>query len=237
MNCIKRLLEYRGEIHMMNIWFYIGVIIISGYLIGSLHGSLIAQQISGTNVKENGIKNSGASNATIVLGWKYGLLVAIFDIGKGFLALFILSLLLSNLQKYSEYQSSLLFLMSFMVVIGHNYPVWMKFNGGKGTAAVIGVLLALDWKMGLIGLFVLVLVSLLTDYLLIGVLFLYLTFCGYSIWFSDEVWPIIIAFSLFTLAIWKHQENILRLRAGIEPRVSHVLKIKNRNNNIEKLGS
>ena len=75
---------------MMNVWIYIGIIIISGYLIGSLHGSLIAQTLSGINVKENGIKNSGASNATIVLGWKYGLLVAIFDIGKGFLAIFIL---------------------------------------------------------------------------------------------------------------------------------------------------
>ncbi len=76
---------------MMNMWFNIGLIIISGYLIGSLHGSIIAQKLSGTNVKENGIKNSGASNATIVLGWKYGLLVAIFDIGKGFLAVFIVS--------------------------------------------------------------------------------------------------------------------------------------------------
>ena len=222
---------------MMNILLYIGVIVIVGYLIGSIHGSLIAQKLSGINVKENGIKNSGASNATIVLGWKYGLLVAIFDIGKGFLAVFILSLLLSNLQKFSEYQTSLLFLMSFMVVIGHNYPVWMKFNGGKGTAAVIGVLLALDWKMGLIGLFALVVVSLITDYLLIGVLFLYLTFCGYSIWFSDEVWPIIIAFSLFTLAIWKHQENILRLKAGSEPRVSKVLKFKNGENGTKSPGS
>lgn len=213
---------------MMNILLYIGVIVIVGYLIGSLHGSLIAQTLSGINVKENGIKNSGASNATIVLGWKYGLLVAIFDIGKGFLAIFILSLLISSWQTLLAYHNSLLFLMSFMVVIGHNYPVWMKFNGGKGTAAVIGVLLALDWKMGLIGLFTLVVVSLITDYLLIGVLFLYVTFCGYSIWFSHDIWSIIIAFFLFILAIWKHQENISRLKIGTEPRISHVLKFKDK---------
>ena len=211
---------------MMNIWFYIVIIIISGYLVGSLHGSVIAQKLSGINVKENGIKNSGASNATIVLGWKYGLLVAIFDIGKGFLSVFLLSSLTSNLQEYSEFHISLLYLMSFMVVIGHNYPVWMKFNGGKGTAAVIGVLFALDWKMGLIGLVGLVLTSLITDYLLIGVLFLYLTFCGYSIWCSNDAWPIIIAFSLLLLATWKHRENILRIKAGAEPRVSRVLKFK-----------
>jgi glycerol-3-phosphate acyltransferase PlsY len=213
---------------MMNILLYIGVIVIIGYLIGSLHGSYIAQKLSGINVKENGIKNSGASNATIVLGWKYGLLVAVFDIGKGFLAVFILSLLTSSWETLLAYHNSLLFLMSFMVVIGHNYPVWMKFNGGKGTAAVIGVLLAIDWQMGLIGLFGLVLISLITDYLLIGVLFLYMTLCGYSIWFSDDIWSIIIAFSLFTLAIWKHQENISRLKAGTEPRVSHVLKFNDK---------
>lgn len=222
---------------MMNMWFYIGLMIIGGYLIGSFHGSFIAQKLSGTNVKENGIKNSGASNATIVLGWKYGLLVAIFDIGKGLIAVLVLSSLISSLQTFTELQNSLLFLMSFMVVIGHNYPVWMKFNGGKGTATVIGVLLALDWKMGLIGLFGLVVVSLITDYLLIGVLFLYITFCGYSIWISDEIWPMIIAFSLFTLAIIKHQENISRLKAGTEPRVSHVLKFKSGDNNSKSLES
>lgn len=210
----------------MNIFLYIGVIVIVGYLIGSLHGSVIAQTLSGINVKENGIKNSGASNATIVLGWKYGLLVAVFDIGKAFLAVCILHLLISSWQTLLVYHNSLLFLMSFMVVIGHNYPVWMKFNGGKGTAAVIGVLFALDWKMGLIGLVGLVVVSLISDYILIGVLFLYVTFCGYSIWFSEGIWPIIIAFTLFTLAIWKHLENISRLKAGTEPRVSQVLKFK-----------
>lgn len=214
---------------MTNMWFYISVIIMGGYLVGSLHGSMIAQTLSGINVKKNGIKNSGASNATIVLGWKYGLLVAVFDIGKGFLAVFILALLISSWQTVLAYHNSLLFLMSFMVVIGHNYPVWMKFNGGKGTAAVIGVLLAIDWQMGLISLFGLVLISLITDYLLIGVLFLYMTLCGYAIWFSTGIWPIIIAFSLFTLAIWKHQENISRLKIGTEPRVSHVLKFKDKN--------
>lgn len=222
---------------MMNMWFNIGLIIISGYLIGSLHGSIIAQKLSGTNVKENGIKNSGASNATIVLGWKYGILVAIFDIGKGFVAVFIGSFLISSLQTFSGFQHSLLFLMSFMVVIGHNYPVWMEFNGGKGTAAVIGVLFALDWKMGLIGLVSLIVMSLITDYILIGVLFLYLTFNGYALWFADNIWPSVIAFALLTLAIWKHRENILRIKAGTEPRVSQVLKFKKADNNSKSLGS
>jgi glycerol-3-phosphate acyltransferase PlsY len=194
--------------------------------VGSLHGSFIAQWISGINVKENGVKNSGASNATIVLGWKYGLLVAIFDIGKGYLAVLILSLYISNTKIYLELMTPLLFLMSMMVVIGHNYPIWMKFNGGKGTASVIGVMLALDWKMGLIGLFSLILVSLLTDYLLLGVLFLYMTFCIYAVWFTHDLPPFLIAFTLFALAIWKHQENIVRLKNGSEPRVSHVLKYK-----------
>ena len=74
----------------MNIAFLSTMIILSGYFIGSLHGSSIAQWLSGVKVKEHGVKNSGASNATIVLGWKYGVLVALVDIGKGLITILLL---------------------------------------------------------------------------------------------------------------------------------------------------
>jgi len=210
----------------MNLWVWTLTVFICGYFIGSLHGSKIAQKLSGVNVKEHGVKNSGASNATIVLGWKYGVLVALIDIGKGVLAVLLLHYFLQSTSYSIEHIMTLLFLMGAAVVIGHNYPIWMNFDGGKGTASVIGITLAIDWKMGLLGLLLLVITTLVTDYLLLGVLVLYLTFCGYAIWFTDGYWPTVIAVALFLLAIWKHLENVKRLKLGSEPRLSSVIKKK-----------
>ncbi|MGB3262268.1 glycerol-3-phosphate acyltransferase [Paenisporosarcina sp.] len=210
----------------MNLALWVLGVLLSGYLIGCLHGSYVAQRLSGVNVKEQGIKNAGASNATIVLGKKYGALVAFIDIGKGILAIGLLRLILGSTALSFDVQWILLFLMGASVVIGHNYPFWMGFDGGKGTASVIGVMLVLDWRIGLAGLLLLIVISLVTDYLLIGVLFLYITFFILALWVTDSTMPLVITSALFLLALWKHRENILRLKTRTEPRVSSVFKKK-----------
>jgi glycerol-3-phosphate acyltransferase PlsY len=201
------------------------MIIFVGYFIGSLHGSFIAQWVSGVKVKEQGVKNSGASNATIVLGWKFGILVAVIDIGKGFIAVLLLRFILHT-SSFFEHSPTLLLLIGAAVILGHNYPLWMNFDGGKGTASLIGIMFAIDWTMGFIGLSLLILIALITDYLPIGVLFLYLTFLIYVFLFTVGFWPVLISLVLFILAIWKHRENILRIRNGTEPKVYAVLKKK-----------
>ncbi|MET1014807.1 MAG: glycerol-3-phosphate acyltransferase, partial [Paenisporosarcina sp.] len=85
---------------------------------------------------------------------------------------------------------------------------------------------ALDWKMGLVGLTLLIVTTLMTDYLLVGVLFLYLTFTGYTLWLTEGFVPLLVAITLFTLAMWEHKENIVRIKGGTEPRISKVLKKK-----------
>lgn len=209
----------------MNLALSILMIVLTGYIIGSLHGSFLAQWLSGVKVKEQGVKNSGASNATIVLGWKFGMLVALFDIGKRFIAVLLLRFILHS-NSFFEDSPTLLLLMGTAVVLGHNFPLWMKFDGGKGTASLIGIMFAIDWRMGFIGLSLLILITLITDYLPIGVLFLYFTFLLYVFWFTGGFWPTFISLALFTLAIWKHRENIFRIRNGTEPKVSAVLKKK-----------
>ncbi len=208
----------------MNIALSIVTVILLGYIIGSLHGSKMAQWLSGVNIKDQGVKNSGASNATIVLGWKFGVLVAFIDIGKALLAVLLLNYYLQSTFAANEYTQTLLYCMGSAVVIGHIYSIFMKLHGGKGTASVIGVLFALDWKAGLIGLTLLIATTLLTDYLLVGVLFLYLTFTVYTLWFVEGIFPPLVAFALFVLAIFKHKENIVRVKSGTEPLVSFVFK-------------
>ena len=147
----------------MYIWI-IGVLLF-GYTIGCLHGSIVAQKISGVNLKETGVKNAGASNATIVLGKKFGALVAAIDIGKGAAAVLLVRYLATIAELPQESVTLLLFLVGAAAVIGHNFPFYMSFNGGKGTATVIGVLLALDWRVGLAGFVLFLIVTLVTDFL------------------------------------------------------------------------
>ncbi|TWT16122.1 glycerol-3-phosphate acyltransferase [Planomicrobium sp. CPCC 101079] len=208
----------------MILWIAIALII--GYFIGCLHGSSVAQLLSGINIKKEGIKNSGASNAAIVLGWKYGALVAFLDIFKGFIAVAGLRMLLGNFNLSPEMMWTLLFVVGAGVVFGHNFPFYMNFDGGKGTAAVIGVMLALDWKLGLAGGLLMVAAALTTGYLVIGVLLLYSMFIAIALWPAESVWPIVTAFLLFAMAVWKHLENISRIKNGTETKVSSVFKKK-----------
>ncbi|MBB4822841.1 glycerol-3-phosphate acyltransferase PlsY [Sporosarcina luteola] len=206
------------------IFWIIGIALI-GYAIGCLHGSVVAQWISGVNLKETGVKNAGASNALIVLGKRYGALVAIIDIGKGILAVIAVRLLSNQFDLDPEYSTLLLFTVGAAVIFGHNFPFYMKFNGGKGTATVIGVLFAIDWRFGLAGLFLFIAVALLSDILVMGVFMLYVTLMAMAIWL-DGYWPILIAAMLFIMAVWKHTENIKRIRAGTEPRIRESFRKK-----------
>lgn len=208
----------------MILWIFSALI--SGYLIGCLHGSQIAQLLSGTNIKRAGVKNSGAANAAIVLGWKYGALVAFIDIFKGFAAVFGMRFLLGESSLPSETVWAILFFIAAGVVLGHNFPFYMNFDGGKGTAAVIGVMIALDWKLGLLGLALLVIISLATDYLVIGVLALYTVFILIAFWPGEGFWPYAIALALMAMALLKHLENIRRIKDGSENKVSSVFRKK-----------
>ncbi|GEN84822.1 glycerol-3-phosphate acyltransferase [Sporosarcina luteola] len=207
----------------MTIWI-VGSIVF-GYIIGCLHGSTIARWISGVNLKETGVKNAGASNAMIVLGKRYGALVALIDIGKGVFAVIAVRLLAGHFGLPADKTTLLLFIVGTAVVFGHNFPFHMKFNGGKGTATVIGVLFAMDWRFGLAGFILFILVALMTDILVFGVIMLYIALLAMAILLGN-LWSILVAALLFLMAIWKHNENFKRIREGTEPRIRSSFKKK-----------
>jgi len=202
-------------------------ILIISYLIGSIHGSKIAQYLSGVNIKKEGLKNSGASNAAVVLGAKYGILVAIIDILKGVIVVIAVRFWMVEYSDFSLIERDvLLYSAGAAVILGHNFPLYTKFKGGKGTATLIGVLLALSWPLGLIGLILLIGTTFLTDYLLIGVFVFYFVFIGTSIWFAEGIGPMAIAGFLFVMAIILHIENFHRLMRGEEMKISTFLRMK-----------
>ncbi|MEK4484148.1 glycerol-3-phosphate acyltransferase [Psychrobacillus sp. FSL H8-0484] len=209
----------------MVIWS-ISIIVIS-YLIGAMHGSKVAQFFSGVNIKKEGLKNSGASNAAIVLGMKYGMLVAAIDILKGVFVIIGVRFFTEQFATFSIIELDLLlYLAGAAVILGHNFPIYTRFKGGKGTASIIGVLLAIHWPIGLIGLLLLIGATFLTDYLLIGVFVFYFVFVGASIWTADGVAPIAIAALLLFMASILHIENFQRLARKEEPRISAFLRKK-----------
>ncbi|MEK3979270.1 glycerol-3-phosphate acyltransferase [Psychrobacillus sp. FSL K6-2836] len=202
-------------------------ILVISYLIGSIHGSKIAQYLSGVNIKKEGLKNSGASNAAIVLGAKYGILVAIIDILKGVIVVIAVRFWMVEYADFSlAEQDVLLYSASAAVILGHNFPLYTKFKGGKGTATLIGVLLALSWPLGLIGLILLIGTTFITDYLLIGVFVFYFVFIGASIWFAEGIGPMAIAGFLFLMAVVLHIENFRRLMRREEMKISTFLRRK-----------
>jgi len=112
------------------------------------------------------------------------------------------------------------------VILGHNFPFYMGFNGGKGTASIIGILLAVDWKIGLFALILFVILSFATNYLIVGVLEFYLVFCTATYLWIPGLGPTVIAILLFAIAISLHIENIQRLINGTEPKVTSAFKKK-----------
>ncbi|MBB5150403.1 MULTISPECIES: glycerol-3-phosphate acyltransferase [Ureibacillus] len=199
--------------------------LIVGYFIGCIHGSNAAQLLSGVNLKEAGLGNAGASNATLTLGWKYGILVGFIDIGKGVFAIILTRYFLDHYTLFETEQISiLLYLTGAAVILGHNFPIHMHFRGGKGTASLIGIFLAINWKFGLLSMIALVIVSLLSNYLIIGVFFLYIVFAINSLLFEPTIWPFIIVILLLLVATILHLENIKRIKLGTEPTINAAFK-------------
>ena len=112
------------------------------------------------------------------------------------------------------------------LILGHNFPFHMGFNGGKGTASIIGILLAIDWKIGLFALLLFVLLSFVTNYLIVGVFEFYLVFCTATYLWIPGLGPSLIAIGLFIIAIILHIENIKRLIQGTEPKVTSAFRKK-----------
>jgi len=184
-----------------------------GYLVGSIQPSYFIGKIKGIDIREHGSKNAGAANTTLILGWGLGLFAGIFDVLKAAFCVVITSYIFK-----SPDFSFLPFLSGLMAVIGHNYPFYMGFDGGKGTACVIGIMLGFDPMWGLIMVGVIILSTLITNYLVVGTLNIYFVLM-YLALYKYTTSPEILYASLFltVLGIYKHRHNLLRIKNRTEP--------------------
>ena len=192
---------------------------VGAYLIGSLPSGYIVGRVNGVDLRKVGSGNIGATNALRVLGKKWGYLVFAADIFKGWLSV---TLAYASSRHFAPDQVTLAgILAAVFAVLGHNFPVWLAFKGGKGIATSAGIMIALFpiWVF-LCGLIVWVGSFQVTRYVSVASILaaislpvssLVLALLGRCDWLL-----VVVAFAMTTLAVWRHKSNIDRLLAGTE---------------------
>jgi len=202
-------------------WVYSIAAVIVAYLFGSIPTSLWwGRAFHGVDVREHGSKNAGATNTFRVLGWRSGVPVLLIDIAKGFIPVRILPNL-SGLQPDSPDWMWLRVVLVIAAVIGHLYPVFAGFRGGKGVATSLGGILAVHPGAAAICVGVFALVFLLSRYVSLGSLCAALAFPLAVALLYQETSAVKVGFAiaLCLIVFYTHRQNIGRLLRGEENRM------------------
>ena len=192
-----------------------------GYLLGCANLAVLLAKIKGVDLASGGSGNPGASNATILMGWHAGVLVAVHDAGKALLAIILAKLLFPNTDGVAAVAGA-------ACVLGHIFPVFLKFKGGKGFASYIGMMLALNWKFALIVLAAVVIVTVVFDYLVIGTTLTVTSLPVYLV-ITSAGWIAIVAACIATVVIiYRHRVNYVRICKGTEIGLRSTIKGEHR---------
>ena len=186
---------------------------IIGYLIGSIQPAFFIGKLKGIDIREHGSRNSGAANTTMTLGWGLGVFTGIVDVLKATFTV----LLIANIYPTPEQFSILPFWGGAMSIIGHNYPFYMGFKGGKGTASAIGIILAYDLTWGLVMIGVIIASTIITNYLVIGTINIYIVMVCLAVFKYAHAEIIYISIFLAALGVYKHRKNLIQIKNGTEP--------------------
>jgi glycerol-3-phosphate acyltransferase PlsY len=191
--------------------------VVLGYLLGSIpFGYLLVRLTGGGDIRFKGSGNIGATNVARTSGWSVGVATLLLDTAKGFFAVWITG-------HFTGGNIRFMMFAGFAAILGHVFPVWLKFEGGKGVATALGVFLAICWPA---------LASAVLLFLLVAIFWRYVSLASIS---AAAALPLLVyllyapghapptAVSVCTLlaaviVIVKHRDNIERLLAGTEPR-------------------
>lgn len=199
------------------------IFFLGSYLMGSVQPAYIIGKARGIDIRRHGSGNAGASNALMTIGKKEGIVVAIIDIFKAFFPVFMYSLLVGNDFLLSKHDINLSMIV-LGVVLGHDFPFYMQYKGGKGTSCYIGILLGLNPVLGVISILILFLASLLTDYLALGTLLLVIIAPIIAIvYYEISIYVFVSLLLLAVLSTYKHRQNFKDILKGKETKVRETL--------------
>jgi acyl phosphate:glycerol-3-phosphate acyltransferase len=192
---------------------------VAAYLIGSIpFGIILAKLFGGVDVRKAGSGNIGATNVARVAGPLPGILTLVLDGWKGVATVWLAARLTNDSAMWMT-------IAGLSALIGHCFPVWLRFRGGKGVATAAGMFLALCWPAALGAIGVFILVVLFSRFVSLGSVSAAaaMPLLVYLLWAPHHAPPLIVTFGAFAaamLVVYKHDANIQRLVEGREPRFS-----------------
>lgn len=196
---------------------------IVGYFVGCFQTSyILIKFIKKEDIRKYGFGNAGASNTVSSFGWKLGAVVAVVDILKPAVAYFILNRL-AELGFINIYSYTLI-LSGLFVILGHNYPFYLQFKGGKGTASLIGLVILINFHLGMLGLGLFVTFSIITNYIVLGTLAFIVYFVGMVVYLNLGSLPITISLIISLQSIYLHIPNFKRILDNTETKISSKIK-------------
>jgi glycerol-3-phosphate acyltransferase PlsY len=196
-----------------NLWGLVGL----GYLLGSVpFGYLLVRAVGGGDIRFIGSGNIGATNVARTSGWAVGIATLLLDAAKGFLAVWLAGHFSAGNIRFMMYAG-------LAAILGHVFPVWLRFTGGKGVATALGVFLAICWPALAAAVFLFLLVALFWRYVSLASISAAaaLPLLVYLLYAPGHAPPAAVSFCTLLAAvvvIVKHRGNIERLMAGTEPR-------------------
>lgn len=212
-------------------------LIICAYLIGSIPTALIiSRKFFGIDIRDYGSGNMGATNTYRVLGSKYGTIVMVCDILKGMAAVALYNLLSHYIHNGNSLdRTNFMIGLGLSAVIGHVFPIWAGFKGGKGVATLLGMVLAIQPVIALSCISVFILVLYLTRFVSLSSILaaLMLPISVLWIWNENEFLYRTFALLVAVLVIVTHRVNIARLLRGAESRIP-ILRFRDRRKNHDK---
>ena len=197
------------------------VVALIGYLLGSISFSIIfSKKFAGFDVREKGSKNAGTTNVLRTVGKGAAILTLICDILKGALAVGI-AIIAGKIWPQIDV-ITLKYVAGLMAIIGHTFPIYFQFKGGKGVATSLGVLLMTNLEVGLICLIFALIVIALTKMVSVGSMLSAILYPILTVFVpAEKSWgAIIVSVLIASLVIFNHRTNIKRLRDGNENKLS-----------------
>ncbi len=180
-----------------------------GYVLGTVNYSYIIGRIKGFDIRTKGSTNAGASNATVTMGWKIGVIVGLCDILKAFVSVIIAKFIFPELEFAGV-------IAGVSCILGHIFPFYLNFRGGKGFASYLGMILALDWRFFLIIGVSIIIITVVTDYIALATLTTVVVYPLYLIFTRIEIIVLLIVTVASIVMIFKHISNIKKIISGQE---------------------
>jgi len=198
----------------------ITLIIISCYLLGSIpFGYIVGKLFKKVDIREFGSGNIGATNALRILGPLLASFVVIGDIGKGIFSIYLV-------QYFNIDNLLILTIAGLAVICGHDWSLFLGFKGGKGIATTFGVVFALNPTISILALIIWGVVVITTRYVSLSSIFAVISIFIFTILFKQPYEYIIFSAIIMILGIFKHKENIERLKSKKERKIGEKIKIE-----------